>query len=101
MNKYVFNVKFSNIKRLSQTLPIEAESLEAAQKIVMESPRAEYANLLAVKVGDCWYNEEPTFIQLPLPFLVQLPIPNDPRIFNKPQVDGSYRPLSEFFDGVK
>ena len=28
-------------------------------------------------------------------------VPNDPRIFNRKQADGTYRPLSDFFDGVK
>lgn len=30
--------------------------------------------------------------------LFQPNVPNDYRIFNKQQVDGTYRPLSEFFD---
>ena len=34
---------------------------------------------------------------LPQEYGLQAP-PNDPRIFNRSQPDGSYRPLSEFFD---
>jgi hypothetical protein len=33
-----------------------------------------------------------------IPFGPQEP-PDDPRIFNRKQADGSYRPLAEFFDG--
>ena len=98
MNIYIFDVKFSNIDRLVQSNPIHASTYKNAVDALFCIPSVQAVTLMAVKYHNCWRNDvtEPEKYDNP-DFGVQEP-PNDPRIFNRIQADGTYRPLSEFFE---